>query len=229
MVILNNRATVERAIQSVIDLDYPNIEFIVIDGMSTDGTVDVFDKYLRFIDRLIVEKDCGIYDAMNKGTSIARGAYFYFIGADDIIINSWRNLGGRLNYSDTVYYGNVYFPLTNQIYDGRFSTLKLLTKNICHQAIFYPRTVFEKYQYSDKYPLLADFYLNLLLKKDPDYKFKYINILVAVFSEKGISTTKKDQRFLNDRLEIVKQNYSVISYLFFFISIRLRKWLKKIT
>jgi glycosyltransferase involved in cell wall biosynthesis len=227
MVCLNSRKTVERAIQSVIDLEYPNIEFIVIDGESTDGTIDVLNKYGDYIDSLVVEMDKGVYDAMNKGTKIANGDFFYFVGADDIIINSWHHLIGRLKSQDTIYYGNTYFPVSNRVYDGRFSKIKLLTRNICQQAVFYPRVVFEKYHFSEAYPLWADFHFNLILNSDPDFKFKYINILIAVFSEKGISTTKTDTKFMDDRLNIIKEKYSFILYIYCLARTTLRRLLKR--
>jgi glycosyltransferase involved in cell wall biosynthesis len=216
LVCRNSENTIEQTIQSIVHLNYPNIEFIVIDGESTDGTIDVLNRYNDFIDRLVVEKDSGIYDAMNKGTKLANGEYLYFIGSDDIIINSWRNLIGKLKLRNTVYYGNVYFPVTNQIYDGKFSFIKLLTRNLCHQAIFYPKAVFEKYHYSGKYPLSADFHLNLLLNSDPDFKFKFIDILIAIYSEKGISTNKPDNKFLQDHIKIMKEHYSFIIYLYIY-------------
>jgi glycosyltransferase involved in cell wall biosynthesis len=223
---LNSRSTIERALRSVVELDYPNIELIVIDGESDDGTLEILKKYTNNIDTLIVEKDNGVYYAMNKAVLLANGAYIYFLGADDIIINSWKNLSGKLRSENTIYYCNVYFPVTNQIYSGRFGKLKLLIKNICQQAIFYPRRVFEKYHFSLEYPLLSDYHLNLLLKSDPDFRFEYIDLLVAVFSEKGMSATKKDDKFLNDRLEVIRQKFALPFYLCFFSGLAFKKWLK---
>ena len=225
LVCLNSEKTIEQTIQSIIHLDYPNIELIVIDGDSGDGTPDILNSYKRFINRLVVEKDSGIYDAMNKGVKLAAGDFLYFIGADDIIINSWGNLSGKLKLSNTVYYGNVYFPVTNQIYDGKFSFTRLLNKNICHQAIFYPKAVFEKYQYTNEYPLVADYYLNLLINSDPDFKFKFIDVLIAVFSEKGISNNMHDNKFHKDHLKIIKENYSYIFYIYLYLRKIYEKWL----
>jgi glycosyltransferase involved in cell wall biosynthesis len=229
LVCLNSKKTIEQTLLSVINLDYPKKEFIVIDGGSVDGTIDILNKYIQNISYLIVEHDNGPYEAMNKGTKIANGEFFYFLGADDIIVNSWRNLSGKLRSGNTIYYGNAYFPVTNQIYDGKFTTLKLLSRNICHQAIFYPRGVFEKYQYTNEYPYLEDFHLNMLLKGDSDFRFRYIDFLVAVFSQKGISSTRADIKFLKDRLEIIRKHYSLIIYLYFcvyfFLKRTMSKWL----
>lgn len=227
LVSLNSRKTIEQTIQSIINIDYPNTEFIVVDGQSDDGTIEIFNKYRQFIDYLVVEKDCGVYEAMNKGTKMAHGEFFYFIGSDDILVNSWHHLVGKLKFQNTVYYCNAYFAVSNKIYDGRFRRLKLLIKNICHQAIFYPRSVFEKYQYSNDYPMLGDFHLNILLNSDPGFKFKYIDLLTAIFSEKGISTVKTDVNFQHDHLRIIKKHYSLVVYLYCYIVLTISKWFSK--
>src|SRR4030042_3136234 len=224
---LNSGKTIERTILTITGLDYPNIELIVIDGDSTDGTMDILNKYSDKIDCLITEKDQGVYEAMNKGVRKASGDFIYFIGADDVIVDSWRNLAGRMKPGNTIYYGDVYFPVLNKIYNGKFSKSELLFRNICQQAIFYPASVFRKYSFSEKYPFLADYHLNLILKNDPDFTFKHINLLVAVFSEKGISTNNIDYDFQRDRIQIIRNNYSYFYYLVFFFGMTLKKWLLK--
>lgn len=228
LVSLNSRNTIEQTILSIIHNDYPNKEFILIDGESVDGTTEIIEKYKKHIDILLVEKDDGIYDAMNKGAKLAKGDYFYFTGADDIIINSWHYLIGRFRSADTVYYGNVYFPISNQVYDYKFGKLKRMIRNICHQAIFYPRSVFDKYKYSHRYLLNSDFHLNIVLNSDPEYNFKYIDLIVAVFSEKGISTTRNDIFFKADHLKIIREHYSIFLYLLSYILLSVSKWISRI-
>jgi glycosyltransferase involved in cell wall biosynthesis len=223
LVCLNAGKSIERTLQSIFTLDYPKFELIVIDGISDDGTIDILKDYSEKIDALIIEKDHGIYDAMNKGVKIANGDFIYFIGGDDVIVNSWLNLVGRMKAGNTIYYGNSYFPVSKKKYDGEFSTLKLLFRNICHQSIFYPRSVFDKYKFSGKYPLLADYHLNLILKRDSGFTFRYIDILTAIFSENGISTCEADNEFQNDRRMLIKQNYSWFFYLLFLSGMALKR------
>jgi len=83
-VVLNNKKTLEETIQSVLSQTYKNFEYIVIDGGSTDGTLDIIKKYENKIDYWISEKDNGLYDAFNKGYSLARGEYIGIINSDDI-------------------------------------------------------------------------------------------------------------------------------------------------
>lgn len=82
-VVFNNAKTIEQCIESVLAQTYSNIEYIVIDGGSTDGTVDVLESYQSDIDYILSEPDQGIYDAMNKGLSLAKGEYIAFLNADD--------------------------------------------------------------------------------------------------------------------------------------------------
>lgn len=82
-VCLNSAVTIERTIKSIIDQEYHDLEYIVIDGGSTDGTVEILDKYAAFIDKHISEKDHGIFDAMNKGIKMARGDVIAFLNSDD--------------------------------------------------------------------------------------------------------------------------------------------------
>lgn len=83
-VVFNGASTVEDAIQSVINQTYDNVEYIVVDGGSTDGTREVIKKYEHAIDYWVSEKDCGIYDAMNKGLSLCSGEYVGMLNSDDL-------------------------------------------------------------------------------------------------------------------------------------------------
>jgi glycosyltransferase involved in cell wall biosynthesis len=79
----NSAATIEDTIRSVISQDYPDIEYIIVDGVSTDGTLGIVERYRDRIHRVISEKDRGIYDAMNKGVSAATGDIVGILNSDD--------------------------------------------------------------------------------------------------------------------------------------------------
>ena len=80
----NSALTIEDTIKSVLDQDYPNIEYIIIDGGSTDGTMDVVNKYKDRIVKIVSEKDEGMYDAMNKGIKLATGDVVGILNSDDV-------------------------------------------------------------------------------------------------------------------------------------------------
>jgi len=241
-VVRNAREDIERAIQSVINQSYDNIEYIIMDGASTDGTIDIIRKYEDNIAYWMSELDNGLYDAMNKGVSLARGDWIYFLGSDDILLSNISNITTHLTNYNTIYYGDVYMPKLHKIYDGRFSTYKLMLRNICHQAIFYPTKVFEKYSYDLKYKIWADYVLNVKCYGDKDFDFVYIPTLVAVFNdEKGMSRNCVDPKVENDRKQIIRANFSTRYFLLYCVRSslvrvskrlglkeRLRSWMNKL-
>src|ERR1700755_616928 len=82
-IVYNNVRDIERTMLSVLNQTYPNIEYIIVDGASNDGTLEVIKRYETRITKLISEKDEGIYDAMNKGLAIATGDYVVFMNSGD--------------------------------------------------------------------------------------------------------------------------------------------------
>jgi len=108
----NAGLTIESCIRSVLDQDYPNIEYIIIDGGSTDGTVDIIKRYEGDISIWISEKDEGIYDAMNKGINMASGDIVGFLNSDDLyagpdilelVAEAFHNNDTDSCYGDLVY------------------------------------------------------------------------------------------------------------------------------
>lgn len=216
-VVYNAVATIEQTIQSVIGQTYPNIEYIVIDGASTDGTIDIIKKYQDKITLWVSEPDNGIYDAMNKGLKRAKGDFVYFLGGDDLLYSNsvLNNISNRLIDKNKIYYGNVIFKTRNIIYDGKFSSLKIATRNISHQSIFYPRGIFDGYCFDTKYKIFADYELNLKLYGNSSYSFVYIPITVALFNDEGSSGSNVlDSCFERDRIEIIKNNFPFWIYLY---------------
>lgn len=136
----NAVATIEQTLLSVINQTYPNIEYIIIDGGSTDGTVDIIKKYADEIVYWISEPDKGIYDAMNKGIKKANGEWINFINAGDSYYDkkSIEQIVLSFHEEGIIYYGDAWVNSICKKYWGKFSRRKLAMGNICHQAIFYP-------------------------------------------------------------------------------------------
>ena len=208
IVVYNAVELLEETISSVIKQTYKNIELIIIDGGSTDGTAELLGKYGNYINFWTSEADEGIYDAMNKGVKAARGDWIYFLGAGDILLNVLHHVAKRLIDPAVIYYGNVYLLNAHSIYDGQFSAYKLAVKNISHQAIFYPAGALNKYKFELKYKTLADHYLNMQCFGDKTFKFTYIPVLVCVYEGEGFSATNHiDKAFFRDKIKIVKANF----------------------
>jgi glycosyltransferase involved in cell wall biosynthesis len=192
-VVRNGERTLAACLDSVARQRHPEVEHVVVDGASTDRTLEIIRQRERAGLRWTSEPDAGIYDAMNKAVRLATGDFFLFLGADDVLLADLTQVASRLNDRRTIYYGDAYWPGRHRLYDGPFSTLKLALRNICQQAIFYPRAVFEKYAFDLKFRIQADWELNMRCFSDPTFRFVYIPVLVAAFNdETGSSAAQRD-------------------------------------
>jgi glycosyltransferase involved in cell wall biosynthesis len=206
----NAAGTLPNLFKSIQQFKTRDTELVIIDGNSTDNTLDLIKNKESLVDFWTSEPDNGIYEAMNKAVTHTKGQWIIFIGADDELAEGFGDMVAALKEADSIYYGNVIFYGNEfcKVYDDYYLT-KL---NICHQGIFYPKAVFDKYQYDTKYRVYADYHLNLRLWKDPDFKFVYENYLVASFPEGGFSTTTKDLAFERERDQLFKQYLKRASY-----------------
>jgi glycosyltransferase involved in cell wall biosynthesis len=191
-VVRNGAGTVRNCLESVRRQEYPPLEHVVVDGASTDGTLEVLREYERPGFRWVSEPDGGIYDAMNKAVRIASGDFLLFLGADDLLLCDLQDAASKLVDARTIYYGDAYWPAANRRYDGRFDATKLALRNICHQAVFYPRAVFEKYAFDVRYRFQADWELNMRCFSDPAFRFEYIGLLVSRYDDSGASSRNRD-------------------------------------
>lgn len=187
--------TLEETIISVINQKNVIYEYLIIDGGSTDNTLDIIKKYNNFITYWVSEPDKGIYDAMNKGLNHATGDFVIFLGADDhfISFDVLSKVESYMQSTDMVYYGDVYRNSRNDLYKGRFNKYKLSLENICHQSIFYPKSIYKKYAYNLTYKVFADYFYNLTIY--PKCRFIYIPILISYYSYDGYSSKIKDEAF----------------------------------
>lgn len=214
VVTFNAEKILEQTLLSVINQSYKKIELIVIDGASTDDTVNIIARWEDKITYWISEPDAGVYDAMNKAVDVATGDWIYFLGAGDILVNIIEKIMPMFIDNKIVYYGDVYRNDLLKVYNGKYSTFKLSRLTICHQAIFYPLEAVRKYGFNTKYKVQADHHLNMILCGDKEFKFKYIPVLIALYDGTGISSTTKDIPFFRDRLKIVKSNFSIFIYFY---------------
>lgn len=209
----NSEATIEKAINSIVDQTFTNWEILIMDGASQDRTVQIAQGYNDNRIRVYSESDCGIYDAMNKGIVKAKGEWLYFLGSDDYLVGKSvfeSVFAGGTNDID-ILYGDVesHLPVDNT---GEWSIDKC-GANRCHQGIFYSRRFFkEKGLYDLKYRLLADYDANLKWLFDKRIKKQYRPVVVAHFSEGGASCRGNDALFERDFPWLVlRRGYSQLS------------------
>ncbi|MFI5329937.1 MAG: glycosyltransferase family 2 protein [Desulfobaccales bacterium] len=218
---LHAEKTIGACILSVANQTYSNKEHLIIDGQSTDGTLNILKKHAAKYPQIkwVSEKDMGIYDAMNKGIDLCSGDWLYFFGSDDIFCSSTvlNDIFNRTKVSKfDVIYGNVKWGNTEQLYDGPFSRLKLLQKNICHQAIFTRKRVFDRLgKFDIKYKAWADWVFNLQWYNRNDIRHCYIDIAIARYNLDGYSQYNHDMLFIKNKGELIEayfpEEYSLLN------------------
>ncbi|MDQ1087551.1 glycosyltransferase family 2 protein [Siphonobacter sp. SORGH_AS_1065] len=206
-VVYNAADTLEYTLKSVVDQSYKNIEYIIIDGQSTDGTLEIINRYVNKISTFISEKDHGIFDAMNKGLKYATGDWVLFLGADDLLLSPTiiEEFVNHFTDKKYLYYGNTYFKQSNIIYNGKTNRWRIAYGNISHQAMFYPKHVYKEREYELKYPTFADHVYNVKLYGDHPDIFKYIHNLLTIYNQLGYSSRNSDIQYHKDINAIIKR------------------------
>lgn len=186
----NVYSTIEQTILSVINQTYPYIEYIIIDGGSTDGTIDIIKKYSSKISYWISEPDKGIYDAMNKGIHIAKGKWINFMNSGDTFYNNnvIEKVIDEANWSSDIIYGN-----TNLLLSCGETIIKpqnISSKNYMpfgHQAVFSSNKLMKKYKFDINFKICAD--KNFFYTAYKNYaKFEYVDVNISNYeAENGIS------------------------------------------
>ena len=194
-VVFNDRIGLEKTIQSVITQAYDSKEYIIIDGGSTDGTVDVIKKYQDRIDKWISEPDKGIYDAMNKGIKMASGEWINFMNAGDVFVDPivLNTLAPYFVESNDVVYGNIVKNIFGNLYEYKAGGHKLIeskrfpTMGFCHQASFVKTKLAQRVLFDTNFLYAADFKMMHALFKE-GMTFVHVNIPVALYDLKGFSS-----------------------------------------
>jgi len=200
IVTFNAAATLQECLNSIYKQPFPAIEIVVIDGQSTDGTVNILRENNDKIDYWRSEKDKGIYDAMNKALDYITGNWVYFLGADDILFDDFSKLASELKDENTIYYSRVLCTGGPTFPVSAYAFAKI---GICHQAMIYPRSVFDQYRFNIKYKISADYALNMQLFNHQQYHFAFKDHLVAKFNDTGVSSLNVDEVFEQDRTAMV--------------------------
>jgi glycosyltransferase involved in cell wall biosynthesis len=215
IVTYNASATLQKSLDSVYMQTYLDIELVVIDGNSNDGTKDILVANNDKITYWKSEPDKGIYDAMTKALKQATGNWIYFLGADDELLPDFSNMLAELKLPNTIYYGSVHTRGLKPL--GEVSDYYLAKHGIIQQSIIYPKIVFEKYSYNLKYRSSADFALNMQCFGDKSLQFVHLNHVIANFSHNGVSGQSRDLVFEKDKPGLILKNFGFKFWLRFMI------------
>ncbi len=215
-VVFNGANTLEATIKSIINQTYTNIEYIIIDGSSNDGTLDIIKKFDAKISKWISEPDKGIYDAMNKGIHISTGDYVWFMNSGDEIANSkvLENII-LLNLDSDIYFGDTIMidSYGNEIGNRRLTPPEKLNWKsfkrgmlVSHQSFIAKKEIIQPYNLAYKFS--ADFEWCLLAMK----KAKQItntHLILSKFLDGGI-TKQNIIPGLKERFKIMVKQYGII-------------------
>lgn len=193
----NNLSGLKKTIESVVSQSFKDFEWIVIDGGSTDGSHELIEQHADYFAFWCSEPDKGIYNALNKGLSHAHGDYVQFLNSGDWLYESgtlekvFATIGIDKQQNDIYYGDNIqvrdngeFIPAT---YPDELGFFFFPYGNICHQATFYRRTLFDNNPYDESFTIVSDWAMNLnLLFKG--FTFKHLNQFIVYFDNHGRSS-----------------------------------------
>lgn len=221
-VVYNSKNNIDLTLESVRRIKNNNIEYVVIDGNSNDGTLDILNKNIDIIDTLISEKDKGIYDAMNKGFENSSGKYIAFLNAGDSYLEDFNDSTSLLlneNYDVFSYGINMFQENNNQIYIS--PTIINLSKfdpqhmYLPHPGLLVNREVFNKIgKFNINFKSAGDLdWVNRLIL-NYDYKIKIINKALVNFLAGGISYSINSFREARNISIYYRKSIFISNYIF---------------
>ena len=218
-VVFNGRDTIKDTIESVVSQSHNSIEYIIIDGGSTDGTIDVIGKYGSKVDKFISGQDNGIYDAMNKGIALATGEVIGILNSDDFyidkfvierVVKEFKNKQCDSVYADLIYVkpNNLEKPV--RYYDSsKFNPSRFAYGWMpAHPTFFVKRSAYNEYGvFRTDLKIAADFDLMLRFLYTHNLTYSYINKSIIKMRVGGVSTSLSSIWINNiETLRVCKDN-----------------------
>lgn len=218
-VVYNNSSTIRMAIESVLNQTYKNIEYIVVDGASTDGTVDIIKSYGERVSKFISEPDKGIYNAMNKGIGLTTGDFVGILNADDCLYNSEviQSMVNQIDDSIDAVYGDVEFFSDKDFCRSvrYYSSKKFSVERFkygfmpAHPSFYVRKKYFDLYGcYKEDYRIASDFDLLIRFLLNNKIRSKYIEMPFVKMRTGGVSNKNIKSRVLLNKeiLRACKEN-----------------------
>jgi len=211
---LNDLEGLKRTVNSVVAQSFNDFEYIVIDGGSTDGTIDFLKKQETKIAKFVSEKDDGIYNAMNKGIALANGEYCLFLNSGDYLVNDDVLMSVFLqNKSEDILYGNMIIESENGSrrhgkMPKELSFVHMIGDTLWHPVSFISKSLFDKYgMYDESLKMVSDYDFFLKVICLHKVSTAYLNFPIAVFNLKGFSSLPENRRILEMERNIVQKRY----------------------
>ncbi|MEO5984833.1 MAG: glycosyltransferase family 2 protein [Ferruginibacter sp.] len=210
---LNNVAGLQKTMSSVFKQTFKDIEYIIIDGDSNDGSKKLITEKEDKLSYWISEKDSGVYNAMNKGIKKASGKYLLFLNSGDYLVdeNILSKVSNELDGTGIIY-GNVFLiesPRSSWtgVYPSRLSFQHFVDSSLPHPSSFIKRCVFDEVGYYDeRLKIVADwkFFVDAICKFNVSYK--HLDLTVSVFSLDGLSSLPANKVLIEEEKNAVFKN-----------------------
>jgi glycosyltransferase involved in cell wall biosynthesis len=220
-VVYNGKNFIEKTINSVLNQSYTNLEYIIIDGNSTDGTKDIIYNYKNHNNvRIFSENDNGIYDAMNKGINLATGDWINFMNAGDIFYNNdiIENIFSKNKCSANIIYGDLMVTYKNFSNIQKAKNLNELKFGMCfsHQSTFFNASFHKKHLYDITLKLASDynFVYNSYIS---GIEFNYINLIISNVISDGIADANR-YKTIKECWKIAKKYNNILEILPYYIN-----------
>lgn len=193
-IVLNDENTINRTIESVKNQTYKNIEYIIIDGKSTDNTLSIINKHMNYINTFISEEDNGLYDAMNKGINLSSGDWLFFLNSGDVFysIDTISNIVQAIDSTTDILYGDI-ITVDENMKNPNYLVANGI-ENIAiyppfwHQGMLIKASIHKKKLYDLKYKSCSDYDFMMYCVTN-NYNCKYINLPFTYYLRGGESTT----------------------------------------
>lgn len=212
----NNKPGLEKTLSSVCNQTHKDFEYIIIDGGSSDGSVDVLTKYKSQISYFVSEHDHGVYHAMNKGIRVATGDFLIFMNSGDVFYNhsTIDSIISQLKHTDFILYGDVLVKNEStaykniQIHPEKLSFKYFYQQTICQQACVFKKELFDDvFYFNENYKIVSDWeflIVAIFINKVP---YRKIPLVLAVFDAEGISSNEDMRAIASKEREEVLEHY----------------------
>lgn len=204
----NNLEGLKKTIKSVFEQTYTDIEYIIIDGNSSDGSAEYLESLKNKFNYYLSEPDKGIYDAMNKGIDKVNGNYVLFLNSGDTLYNASvveefikQNPVEDIVYGDAMLLYNDKEPVRKYM-PSNLGGATLFTKTVTHQAMFHKVNVFENEMYDLRYSMIADWVFYNTVVHINKGSYRYVNFVVTNYDMSGLSSDKDNAAIIKKERDL---------------------------
>jgi len=202
----NSGQLLRKSLESIAgNSSFIDLEVVIVDNLSSDHPSEIVNDFLFLSIKFIIESDFGVYDAMNKGVDCSNGNWLFFLGAGDELILDSLSVDLFDNTFD-YFYGKA-FDVEKQKEVGKKTKLyDLFRYGICHQTIFYKKSVFDNFRFDLRFPIQADLVFNISVFSSAKFNGRFVDQIFCNYLGHGLSSKHKDEMFKKRKYILLAHN-----------------------